>query len=375
MVAALSGTIDFQLALEALSHRAVEDAIELLSQAERRGYDADECAARRWICWMLAGKFENAWRESDAISRRGNPDPHRLWDGLSFRGKRVMIRCLHGFGDAIQFVRYAKLVRGNQASRVIVQVHPELVSLMRGASFVDEVISWCDEGSVGWDQQIEVMELPGAFQTTLDTIPGEIPYLRLTPQQRQGSRIVPRHGTGLRIGLQWGSSGWNVDRSVALRELRPVLGMAGIEYFSFQRGASREELAMIGEGYPIQDVSGTSPHIVEAAADLMNIDVLITVDTMLAHLAGALGREVWVLLHWDSDWRWMLQRCDSPWYPTMRLFRQPAPGDWHSVALQVMKELQLRTQSSDWLRQRLAASEEVRPLASPEQSGFQDRTA
>ena len=328
----------FSRALESFSQRLISDTLELLGRAEYHGAHPDNCAAYRWCCWMLTGRFEEAWRESDEIARRGGPDPYRFWDGLPFWNKRVIIRCLHGFGDAIQFIRYAPLVR-SQASRVIVQTHPELLSVMRAVPGVDEVITWPDENRATWDQQIELMELPRAFRTTLDTIPCEIPYVRLTPEQKLRSRIRARRNGRPRIGLQWGSGTWNIDRSLRLTELRPLLGLPEFEYYSFQRGEQRNELRSL-ESYQIQDVSGEAPDILEAAADLLNIDLLISADTMLAHLAGALGKQVWVLLPFESDWRWMLERRDSPWYPTMRLFRQPARGDWASAVLQACAELQ-----------------------------------
>jgi hypothetical protein len=287
---------------------------------------------------MLAGRFEEAWRESDRIAARGRPDANRLWDGQPFAGKRVIIRCLHGYGDAIQFIRYVRLVR-REASRVIVQTHPELVSLMRGMDGADEVITWRDErrdGAHQWDQQIELMELPRAFRTTLDTVPGGIPYL---PAPAVRSRIRSSPGNRSRIGLQWGSSRWDAARSIPLAELRAILDFPEFDFYSFQRGAEREELAAVPSCRPILDVSGDSPDIAEAAADLLHIDLLITVDTMLAHLAGALGRPVWVLLPFAADWRWMLDRPDSPWYPTMRLFRQPSPGYWRPAIQQIAESL------------------------------------
>lgn len=287
---------------------------------------------------MLAGRFEEAWRESDSIGARGCPDPYRYWDGHSFKDKRVVIRCLHGFGDAIQFIRYAPFVR-HDASHVIVQTHPELVSLLRGVPLVDDVITWSDEGAVLWDQQVEVMELPRAFRTTLQTIPAEVPYLFVSPEQRKSSRITPWPGEKPRIGLQWGASEWNTARSIRLEQLLPILQFSKVEYYSFQRGAHRAQLEELSLDRLIKDVAGDSPEIVEAAADLTNIDLLITVDTMLAHLAGALGKPVWVLLPWEADWRWMLDRRDTPWYPTATLFRQPSPGDWTSAVRQMTAEL------------------------------------
>jgi hypothetical protein len=329
------------VAIDAFHNREIEPAIEWLNRAERDGYDADRCAGYRWMCWMLLGRFREAWRESEAIAARGGTDPHRFWDGRGFAGKRVLIRCLHGLGDTIQFSRYARLVR-HEARHVTVQTHPQLVSLMRGIA--DEAITWPDPPGLKWDQQIEVMELPRAFQTTLETIPCATPYLQVEQERLRGCRM-PRVRDGRpRIGLQWGSGEWNASRSVALAQLRPVFEMRGAEFYSFQRGAEREELTGFDAGCELRDVSGECTEIVEAAADLMHTDLLITVDTMLAHLAGALGRPVWVMLPWDADWRWMLEREDSPWYPTMRLFRQDARSDWDSTVRKVSQAL------SAWLR-------------------------
>lgn len=331
----------FARALESYSQRLIYDTLDLLDRAEVHGEDPNKCAAYRWSCCMLSGRFEEAWRQSELIAQRGGPDPYRFWDGLPFDGKRVIIRCLHGFGDAIQFIRYASLVRSH-ASRVLVQTHPELLSLMRGVRGVDDVITWSDENRDLWDQQIELMELPRAFRTTLETIPCDIPYVRLTREQKQNTRIRQRRVGRPRIGLQWGSGAWDRKRSLSLAQLRPLLEFAEFDYYSFQRGEERTELCNFS-GYPIRDVSGDAPDITEAAADLLNIDLLISVDTMLAHLAGALGIPVWVLLPFEADWRWMLERQDSPWYPTMRLFRQPSRGDWATPVRQASAELAKRS--------------------------------
>jgi|SRR5579871_4413588 len=332
----------YRRAQDAFSKRCITECLQLLHRAERAGYPPDECAAYRWQCWMLLGRFEDAWRESDAIVGRGQPDPNRLWDGRPFRGKRVIIRCLHGFGDALQFLRYGALLR-REAASVLVQTHPQLVSLLRGASFVDDVTTWTDGPGFcpdDWDQQIEVMELTRAFRTTVDCIPADVPYLSVPPvfQRESCDRLGPKSCP--RIGLLWAGGGWDDSRNVPLSELLPALDVRGLDLISFQRGTSRAELARLDPHGTVRDLSGDSPDVTHFAADLMHIDLLITVDTMAAHLAGALARPVWMLLPYQADWRWMLDRDDTPWYPTMRLFRQLTPGDWRGPVRKIAAALE-----------------------------------
>ncbi len=325
------------LGLEALTERRIHAAIGHLTDARLTGSALQERCGHLWHCYMLLGLFEEAWKQSDALAELTPepPDPLLLWDRKPLDERRVIIRCLHGYGDAIQFVRYSAAVR-QLAAHTIVQTHAELIPLFRAASLADAVIGWQQEDRAAWDVQVEVMELPRIFRTTESTIPAQIPYLRVPAAYRRRSRVPPSRGPAPRIGLQWQSSQWDLSRSIELAELAPLFQRIPCELFRFQRGCAPDDENCAGLP-PMLDVSGDSPDILHAAADLLNIDLLITVDTMLAHLAGALGTRVWVLLPFEADWRWMLNRRDSPWYPTMRLFRQPARGDWHS-AVQLMKQ-------------------------------------
>ncbi|MDQ2774006.1 MAG: ADP-heptose--LPS heptosyltransferase [Acidobacteriota bacterium] len=319
----------FGQAEEELRLREAERALILYEKAEKTGYDADSCAAARWTCHMLRGDFESAWKESDAIARRGNPDPNRFWDGQPFTGRRVLIRCLHGLGDTIQFIRYAELIR-HQARSLTIEAQPGLKPLFESCGLADHVITW-EEPEPPWDQQVEVMELPRIFRTTIDSIPAGIPYLRIP-----GTPRVRNHAT-LRVALVWASSRFNPARSIPLRTLADICKNPGVEFCSFQGGPEREELT--GCALNIQDWDERTNNILGAAHSLGEVDLLITADTMMAHLAGALGRPVWILLPYEGDWRWMLNRSDSPWYPTMRLFRQAEPGDWDSVVEEVQGAL------------------------------------
>ena len=335
-----------ELARDALKARRIVEALDLLSRAESAGYDPDECASGRWDCWMLLGEFERAWQESDAIAARGAIDHTRLWNQFPLEGKRVIIRCLHGFGDAIQFIRYARLLRPRVAG-IVVETHPELVSLFSGLPWLDRVVTWADGSSKhlnDWDRQIEVMELPRAFRTTIPTVPSTVPYLSVSAEATARSkRLITGIRSGLKVGIVWQSSGWNPARSIPAAEFATVLSVPGISFFSFQRGHARTELSILRNRATVHDTAVHSPDISDTGADLMNMDLLITVDTMIAHLAGALGRNVWTILPFEADWRWMLNTSSSPWYPTMRLFRQHRPGDWPGVLETVIASLSVYT--------------------------------
>lgn len=282
---------------------------------------------------MLRGNLAGAWEESDrvlawrklaGIDCRNEPlHCQFLWDGSAFAGKRVLMRCYHGLGDTIQFVRYVPRLK-RIAARVIVQAQPELIPLLRSMSEIDELVALGAEVPA-FDVEIESMELPHAFRTELGTIPAAVPYL--------GAPVLPsrnRQGEVLRVGLVWTAGAWKPERSIPLPDLLAVNKIPNISLYSLQRGPAMEQTS-------IPDIG--SDDILETAAALDRLDLVITVDTMIPHLAGALGKRVWTLLHFHSDWRWMIDREDSPWYPTMRLLRQAAAGDWKSVVQRVASEL------------------------------------
>lgn len=310
----------------------ISEARQAFQLAEDAGFNADDCAAGRWTCHMLLGQFESAWKESDAIVRRGNPDPHRFWDGRPFDGRRVLIRCLHGLGDTLQYIRYAAMMRQRVATLTL-EAQPALRTLLEQAHIADTVITWGDEEPF-WDQQIEIVELPRIFRTTIDSIPATVPYINVPGSRADMSSFEE---TLLRVGLVWASSTFNPSRSLLLSQLAPLLGIPGISFFSFQAGEERAQLGYWSSR--ISDLYTEGQSVLETAIGMRAMDLIISVDTMTAHLAGAMGLNVWTLLPYTCDWRWMLHRCDSPWYPTMRLFRQNTPGDWKGVVERVRNEL------------------------------------
>lgn len=288
----------------------------------------------RWIEEMKRGDFTAAWNTSDALLPARLAQDHKtlprhlqsIWDGRSVEGKRVLVRCYHGLGDTIQFIRYAGLLK-RVAAEVVVWAQASLIPLLRTVEGIDRLLPLHDGmPDVGYDVDVEVTELPYVFRSTLETIPADVPYVHVEPAS------LPR-SDGLRVGLIWQSGDWDVRRSVPFTEIRRLGELEGMEWHILQRDAWQAgwdgELGSIAGGdNPLDD-----------ARMMRALDLVISVDTMTAHLAGALGRPTWTLLPHIADWRWMLDRNDTPWYPTMRLFRQKEEGDWTAVVDEVLDSL------------------------------------
>ena len=327
----------------AMKERDLPAALDFLNDAERLGFDPDSCAAGRWQGYMLLGRFKEAWQESAAIEKRGAVDPHRLWDGRPFSNRRLIVRCLHGQGDAIHFIRYASLLK-QQASKVIVECPRRLMPLLSRVSGVDEVCTWEAPpfAPSDWEQQIEVVELPRAFRTTLDSIPALVPYIHLDRSTQRSGILEERR----RVGVVWASGAWNRSRSIPISALVPMFQLPGFRFYALQGGAEALDLNSLPADCVVHDVTGESEDLLQAAELITQFDLILTVDTMTAHLAGALGKPVWLMLNFAADWRWMVGRSDSPWYPSMRIFRQPQPGRWDCVVDQVCQALRKWDQTS-----------------------------
>ncbi len=348
-----------------LHARNIPAALASIDQAERAGADPNTCAGDRWQCYMLLGDFERAWEQNDLLRARNAPDPHRFWDGSSWRGQRVMLRCLHGFGDAIQFLRYAPLLKA-QAADLTVECAPHIAPLLRLFPGPDRITTWGPDAPAeepAWDLQMEIMELPYAFRSTLETLPRSVPYLRLPEPLVAAAAQRMDHGGRKRIGLAWAGGEWNRSRSIPFHILKPILQDSGAIFYSLQGGEDNADWDAFCDSHGLQNGSGkpggsdlksgsgqhsgfrfydTADHgsgLLTLAAAISNLDLVITVDTMAAHLAGSLGIPVWLLLQHAADWRWMTERSDSPWYPTMRLYRQPSPGNWPAIIDEVSRAL------------------------------------
>jgi hypothetical protein len=226
-----------------------------------------------------------------------------------------------------------------------VQTHPQLVTLLEGVPAIDRVFTWGPgyaENVSEWDMQMEVTELPLAFRTTLATVPARTPYIHLPKERIEWGANCFAAGNRMRVGLTWEAGPWNPARCIKLDELSPLLSCRGCSFYSLQKGAA---LADVQGRAAVYDLEAQSADIRDTAALILNMDLIVTVDTMTAHLAGALGHPVWILLPASADWRWMLERSDTPWYPTARLFRQHVPGDWRGVIEELRTALAIEAQS------------------------------
>lgn len=298
--------------------------------------DREPCEPGDWIAAIRSGDFERAWKITDhdlnAICRSGiakHEGPRhlqRIWRGEPLHGRRVLVRCYHGLGDTIQFARFlsslAKLTR-----EITVWCQPPLLPLIARIEGVDRVLPLHDSApEVDFDVDIEIMEIPHAIRATRDQVEMRRPYL----QTRR--RCRPVETNRLSVGLVWDVGDWD-RRRVVPAELLKQMNMSSVRLFSLQQGPASEVAAKIGAS----DIS--TPDIGVLAERLLGLDLCICPDTMVGHLSAALGRETWVMLHAECDWRWPTCGSATFWYPTMRLFHQRVAGDWRDVVADIHSAL------------------------------------
>jgi hypothetical protein len=283
-----------------------------------------------WMGCMRRGDYEAAWRLSDAVLAARAPDdfnrpwtPYHtrcVWNGTPLPGRRVLIRCYHGLGDTLQFIRYAPVLR-TLCPWVGVEAQEELLPLLAGTPGIDALVPLGQADDLPFEVDAESMELPHALRTTRATVPAAVPYL--DPGAAPSPLPERRPGDPPRVGLVWAAGGWDTRRTVPPAALRPLLSLPGIEFHSLQQGPARADLSALPG---VAD--SAAPTIEGCAAAMRRLDLIVSVDTMTAHLAGGLGIATWTLLHAEADWRWEAASESCPWYPTMRLFRQGVAGDW-----------------------------------------------
>ena len=286
-------------------------------------------------------EFEWRWRLVDRLHPRLTEQSQ--WDGSDPTGRRILLHVERaGHGDAIQYFRYAPLVAQRGAS-VIVQCQPQLVRLLRTLDGVEQVIG-SDQPPPEFDLHCFLFSLPRVMDTTLETIPAHIPYLRADPVQaeRWRNRLDADNDDRLKVGLVWAGGPKTANdrmRSMPLAGLAPLADLKSLRFFSLQKGEPARQVLHPPAGLEITDWTAQLNDWADTAALLVNLDLLVSVETAVAHLAGALGKPAWVLLPTMPPARWLLHRQDTPWYPTMRLFRQVREGDWTEPIQQMVQAL------------------------------------
>jgi Flp pilus assembly protein TadD len=298
--------------------------------------------------WLLQGRFPEGWDEYEwrwRLPRSGRPEGLRVWNGESLAGRTILLWKEQGVGDTLQFVRYATLVK-QRGARVILRAPASLHPLLSTCPGIDELTDEGSRTSVAADFHCPLLSLPRLFDTTLDSVPNTVPYLHADAGRIARWRQRLSNLGGFRVGIAWqGSRGYPEDclRSIPLTAFRPLADVPGIRLVSLQKGFGREQLSASDLPFAVTELGPDWDEgegaFLDTAAILHSLDLVVTADTSLGHLAGALGIPVWIALPLVSDWRWMLDRTDSPWYPSVRLFRQTKLGDFSSVFEQMASHL------------------------------------
>lgn len=327
-----------------------DEAVELLQDALARRPEHAKLHVMLFVCLFARGDWRAAWPHNEwrlqdpEVSKHLLPTDRPRWQGEDLAGKTILLQAEQGLGDTIQFVRYAPMVKA-RGGRVILRAQGPLLPLMRTVDGIDQVIDAVEEAPA-FDVHVPLMSLPLIFETQSDRVPAAVPYIAADPDLitlwRERLERHPGNSSGLSVGLVWqGNPAHLYDwrRSVRFDQLRPLLDCPGTRFVSLQVGPGQGQLTEFDVGIVNAGAQIDSTSFADAAAVIANLDLVITIDSAIAHLAGAMGKPVWILLAKGSDWRWLRDRGDTPWYPQARLFRQAEAGDWVDVVERVCAEL------------------------------------
>ena len=335
----------------ALLEQVRPDAAELCCrEALAMRPDYPEVRTNLAMALLMLGRLQEGWREYELrweVEAMGGPVPtfsQPRWTGQALNGETVLLYAEQGFGDTLQFCRYASMVAA-AGGRVVLVVPKALHRLMTTLAGVAEVLTEEDSLPAAFDYHCPLLSLPFAFGTTIASIPGQVPYLHA-----DASPWAPFLAAlpGLRVGLVWAGKSRAAQphavaidkrRSMRLADMAPLFAVPGCSFASLQLGSPASQTQVQPEGAVLYDVSDGLGDWADTAGLIAGLDLVIAVDTAVAHLAGALGKPVWLLNRFDTCWRWLLDREDTPWYPTMRQFRQTSRGDWAGVIARVGQAL------------------------------------
>jgi tetratricopeptide (TPR) repeat protein len=323
------------------------EAISMHRQAIEIRPDHVQAHLNLALVLLAQGNFQEGWpeyewRRKDKTSGESERDfASPQWHGEALAGRRILIHAEQGVGDVIQFVRYMPLVAG-RGGRVVLECYRELSRLFRGMDGVEEIVI-AGEPVPRVDMHCPILSLPLAFGTTLDSIPVGSPYLHADPALiEHWAKKMASVGSGKKVGIAWAGRPTHLNdhnRSIPEKLFNRLGGIPGIRYISLQKGPSAWPAAKGDRELDITDWTGELTDFADTAAIVANLDLVVTVDTSVAHLAGAMGKPAWVLIPHPADFRWLLAREDSPWYPSLRLFRQRRRGDWPAAIDEIAEQL------------------------------------
>jgi tetratricopeptide (TPR) repeat protein len=326
-----------------------ETALTCYNASIQRRPDYAEARFNRSALRLSMGDYRHGWKEYEWRFKRSSAAhvyPHRLgtprWQGENFKGRRLLVHCEQGMGDMLQFVRYIPMVK-KRGGNVILEVHPPLVPLLAPHPWIDEIIAfdYALPPRVRHDLHIPLLSLPAIFGTEPATIPAAIPYIRIDgdagkPWQRYAKKDC------INIGLVWASSNLNPKRNLPIDLCGDWFRIPGLHFICLQKGdASGQIQSVNSHGGSIVELGGQLQNFRDTAAVLSLLDLVISVDTAVLHLAGAMGKPLWALLPFNADWRWSLVDRNISWYPHARIFRQSNPDNWDSVTTGVADQLRI----------------------------------
>ena len=344
------------LGVALVDQRSLTEALAAFERALVLRADFAEAHTNKGLALLLTGEFRQGWREyewrfaSADETQRGTlrKFPQPKWGGANFSGKILLVHTEQGFGDTIQFARFVPMAK-ERGGRVLLACQLELQRLLGSSLDIDAVVGDPNElpADVVFDLHVPMLSLAGLFDARADTIPRDVPYLKVDPALVQAWTDRAAQGA-YKVGICWAgrSTPRNRHRTCSLDAFAPLARVPGVTLYSLQKGSAATAAARPPDDMELIDYSSELKDFADTAALIANLDLVITIDTAVAHLGGALGRPVWTLLSYTPAWSYLLGREDSLWYPTMRLFRQPSPGDWDAVMRQVAAELEQHVSSA-----------------------------
>jgi tetratricopeptide (TPR) repeat protein len=321
-----------------------EEAITLFNQILAKDPHYKDCPWDRALTYLLAGDFKKGFAEYDARWSLEKSPPRKFdqpqWDGSPLVGRTLYIHREQGFGDALQFVRLVSLIKKYFGGIIILECQPELVTLFERVEGIDQLVPF-GQKVPPFDVWIPLMSLARLLKIDQDHIGGSVPYLY--PSDENRFRIRPSPKGGLNIGVVWAGSPTHQNdrrRSVKVEYFLPLVSHHDVTLFSLQKGPRAEDIILTGAQGLIVDAGKEIKDFNDTASLVSSMDLIISVDTSVVHLAAGMGKPVWLLLPYTPDWRWMWGREDSPWYPSLKIFRQEKAGDWEGVFKKVYLALE-----------------------------------